>query len=98
MADRVSATIRIGGTLAHVNVPDLIAVIEREGISTDWEGTRFSQRTSNAANPFFSWHTRWRGECSRNSNRSAAIMDWPMSAGPEDVPEASDRNGSLSMA
>ena len=42
MADRVSATIRIGGTLAHVHVPDLIAVIEREGVSTDWEGTRFS--------------------------------------------------------
>lgn len=42
MADRVSATIRIGGTLAHALVPELIAAIERECVSTDWDGTGFS--------------------------------------------------------
>lgn len=42
MADRVFVTIRIGGSLSRAHVPALVAVIEREGATTDWEGTPFS--------------------------------------------------------
>lgn len=37
MADRVSASITIGGALAANMLPDLLAVIELEGLSTEWD-------------------------------------------------------------
>ena len=40
MADRVSAQITLGGKLAGSAVPALIAAIEAEGVSTDYEGTQ----------------------------------------------------------
>lgn len=38
MADRVSASISIGGALASALLPDLIALIEDQGLSTEWDG------------------------------------------------------------
>lgn len=42
MADRVSTTIRIGGTLPLALLPALTRAIEDEAASIDWEGTSFS--------------------------------------------------------
>lgn len=42
MADRVSATITIGGTLSAATFAMLSRVIVDEDLSTDWEGTRFT--------------------------------------------------------
>jgi len=42
MADRVSASITIGGTLPVALLPDLLAAIEREGLSTEWDGEPFT--------------------------------------------------------
>lgn len=38
MADRVSATITLGGTLPAEQLPDLVATINGEGLSTEWGG------------------------------------------------------------
>lgn len=42
MADRVSASIRIGGTLDRDKLLDLAAIINAEGLSTDWDGEDFA--------------------------------------------------------
>jgi hypothetical protein len=42
MADRVSASITIGGTLPADLLPDLLAAIECEGLSTEWDGPPFA--------------------------------------------------------
>jgi hypothetical protein len=42
MADRVSATIIIGGTMSVATFALLSRVIVDEDLSTDWEGTRFT--------------------------------------------------------
>ena len=42
MADRVSASISIGGTLPSALLLDLVALIEREGLSTEWDGETFT--------------------------------------------------------
>lgn len=42
MADRVSATITIGGTMSAMTFAMLSRVIVDEDLSTDWEGTRFT--------------------------------------------------------
>ncbi|MGV7120433.1 hypothetical protein [Sphingopyxis sp. 550A] len=42
MADRVSASITIGGNLPAILLPGLLAAIEREGLSTDWDGEPFA--------------------------------------------------------
>lgn len=42
MAGRVSASITIGDTLSAALLPDLINAIEREGLSTDWDGELFT--------------------------------------------------------
>lgn len=42
MADRVSASITIGGALPSALLLDFIAVIEQQGISTEWDGEPFS--------------------------------------------------------
>ena len=42
MADRVSATITIGGTLPADQLLDLVAIINGEGLSTDWDGEEFT--------------------------------------------------------
>lgn len=42
MADRVSATITIGGTLDWAKLPDLIDHIASEGLSTEWDGGDFT--------------------------------------------------------
>ncbi|MBB6125404.1 hypothetical protein [Sphingobium subterraneum] len=42
MADRVSASITIGGTLSATLLPDLLAAIENEGLSTQWDGEPFA--------------------------------------------------------
>lgn len=42
MADRVSASITIGGTLSRSLLPDLAALIEAEGLSTEWDGEPFT--------------------------------------------------------
>lgn len=42
MADRVSASITIGGTLPASLLLDLARVIGDEGLSTDWDGSTFT--------------------------------------------------------
>ena len=42
MADRVSASITIGGTLSQSLLPDLSALVEAEGLSTEWDGEPFT--------------------------------------------------------
>lgn len=44
MADRVSASITIGGALPVSLFPDLLAVIASEGLATDWDGSPFTER------------------------------------------------------
>lgn len=38
MSDRTSASIEIGGNIAHSKLPELIEAIEYEGCGPDWEG------------------------------------------------------------
>lgn len=38
MADRVSVTLRLGGTLSAARVPDLMAAITADDAGADWEG------------------------------------------------------------
>lgn len=42
MADRVSATITIGGNLPADQLLELTAIINGEGLSTDWDGEDFT--------------------------------------------------------
>ena len=42
MADRVSATITIGGNLPADQLLELAAIINGEGLSTDWDGEDFT--------------------------------------------------------
>lgn len=42
MADRVSASITVGGSLPAARLLDLAAVINDEGLSTDWDGENFT--------------------------------------------------------
>ena len=42
MADRVSASITIGGRLLSTLLPEFIALIEQEGLSTQWDGEPFT--------------------------------------------------------
>lgn len=42
MADRVSASITIGGTLPRSLLPDLAALVQAEGLSTEWDGEPFT--------------------------------------------------------
>jgi hypothetical protein len=44
MADRVSASITIGGTLPSTLLPEFIALIEEQGLSTEWDGEAFTVR------------------------------------------------------
>ncbi len=41
MADRVSASIVLGGTITPAAFAQLAALIEQEGLSTDWDGEPF---------------------------------------------------------
>ena len=41
MADRVSASIVLGGTIAAAVFAQLAALIEQEGLSTEWDGEPF---------------------------------------------------------
>lgn len=51
MSDRVSASITIGGTLPATLRPDLLAAIESEGLSTEWDGEPFAARQLPADGP-----------------------------------------------
>ena len=42
MADRVSASITIGGTLPRSLLPDLAALVQAEGLSTEWDSETFT--------------------------------------------------------
>lgn len=42
MADRVSATITIGGSIDRAKLLDLTEIIQSEGLSTDWDGEEFA--------------------------------------------------------
>lgn len=43
MADRVAASIRLGGALPRALYADLAAIIAEEGLSTEWDGPAFDQ-------------------------------------------------------
>ncbi|QGP79404.1 hypothetical protein [Sphingobium sp. CAP-1] len=61
MADRVSASITIGGTLPSVLLPEFIALIENEGLSTEWDGDVFtgSELPENAALDLMAHEVAW---------------------------------------
>jgi len=42
IADRVSASISIGGTLPSTPLPEFIVLIDQEGLSTEWNGEPFT--------------------------------------------------------
>lgn len=42
MADRMSATITLGGVIAQAKIPDLLDAIAAEGLATDWDGEPFT--------------------------------------------------------
>lgn len=42
MADRVSASITIGGTLPRSLLPDFFALIQEQRLSTEWDGEPFA--------------------------------------------------------
>ena len=42
MADRVSASIIIGGSIAAALLPDFVAIVAGEGLSTEWDGPGFT--------------------------------------------------------
>lgn len=61
MADRVSASITIGGALPSALLPDFIALIEQQGLSTEWDGEPFtaSDLTGNAALELMAHEVAW---------------------------------------
>ncbi len=44
MADRVSTSIIIGGPITAALLPDFIAVVAGEGLSTEWDGPSFTEQ------------------------------------------------------
>lgn len=61
MADRVSASITIGGALPSALLPDFIALIEQQRLSTEWDGEAFtaSDLTGNAALELMAHEVAW---------------------------------------
>ena len=61
MADRVSASITIGGALPSALLPDFIALIEMQNLSTEWDGKAFtaSDLTWNAALELMAHEVAW---------------------------------------
>lgn len=61
MADRVSASITIGGALPSALLPDFIALIEQHCLSTEWDGEAFtpSDLTGNAALELMAYEVAW---------------------------------------
>lgn len=51
MADRVSASIIIGGTITAANFQELTGLIEHEGLSTEWDGEPFQPDDLSAGEP-----------------------------------------------
>ncbi len=51
MADRCSASIVIGGTLAHELLPELFAAIAAEDLSIDYDGPNFTPETLVSGEP-----------------------------------------------
>ena len=71
MADRVSASITIGGALPSALLADFIALIEQQRLSTEWDGEAFIVATCPIMPPSTSWRTKWHGASSRSLRRSA---------------------------
>ena len=61
MADRVSASISIGGSLDRDKLLDLAAIVNAEGLSTDWDGEdiTLSQLPSDAALTLMAHEVAW---------------------------------------
>lgn len=61
MADRVSASITIGGALPSVLLPDFITFIEQQRLSTEWDGEPFtaSDLAGNAALDLMAHEVAW---------------------------------------
>lgn len=61
MADRVSASITIGGALPSVLLPDFITLIEQQRLSTEWDGEPFtaSDLAGNAALDLMAHEVAW---------------------------------------
>ncbi|MBB4087546.1 hypothetical protein [Sphingomonas carotinifaciens] len=51
MADRVSTSVTIGGRIAQARLLDLVALIEAEGLSKDWDGEPFDLSQLSAGEP-----------------------------------------------
>ena len=51
MADRVSASITVGGTLTKAQYLDLAEIIADEGLSVEWDGDRFAPQHRKVGEP-----------------------------------------------
>ena len=62
MSDRVSASITIGSALPSALLPDFIALIEQQCLSTEWDGEAFtaSDLAGNAALNLMAHEVAWR--------------------------------------
>ena len=61
MADRVSVTFKLGGTLSQEAWPELVAVVAAEGLSIEWDGPAFepSHRTVGEPLELFANEVAW---------------------------------------
>jgi hypothetical protein len=75
MADRVSASIILGGTINSARYAELAKLITDEGLSTEWDGGPFDpdQRTSGEALRLYAHEVPW--------GRFGALEDWCVANG-----------------
>lgn len=61
MADRVSASITLGGTIAQTTYAELADIIAAEGLSTEWDGEPFAPDQRNEGEPLrlFAHEVAW---------------------------------------
>jgi len=61
MADRVSATIELGGVLSSLNYAELAEIIAGEGLSIEWDGPQFDphHRTEGDSLRLFAHEVAW---------------------------------------
>ena len=98
MADRVSASIVLGGTITAAAFAQLATLVEQDGLSTEWDGEPFQPDHITPDQPLISTRTRWRGDVSRRWNRGASQTRCRSPAGPAPTPASGAPNGSSSAA
>jgi hypothetical protein len=71
MADRVSASIVVGGKIAALLYDDLVDVIAGEGLSTEWDGPTFKPKHRSPGEPSAYTPMKLPGAVSRTSKHGA---------------------------